>query len=82
MRTLWNTKRFKNQEDLIMRVKFGDHVDLCKRVSYSGGSMLIITTVYNAVYTVECRDKAVAARLYENVLEYGFINVSEFEYTN
>lgn len=34
-----------------MRIRFGNHIDLCKRVSYSGGTILVITTVYDRVYT-------------------------------
>ena len=48
-----------------MRVQFGNHIDLCKRVTYSGGMILIITTMYNSVYTVNCENEFIASKSYE-----------------
>lgn len=65
-----------------MRIKFCEHIDLCKRVSYSGGALLIITNIYNSVYTVNCKSESTASKLYEEILTNGYLNVSEFEYSN
>lgn len=65
-----------------MRVKFGNHIDLCKRVSYSGGTILVITTTYNSIYSVECGNKSIASKMYEQALVDGCLDVSEFEYSN
>lgn len=65
-----------------MRIKFGNHVDLCKRVSYSEGNFLIVTTMYDQVYTINCGNKVIASRLYEEILVEGYLDVSEFEYSN
>lgn len=65
-----------------MRVKFGNHIDLCKRVSYSGGTILVITTAYNSVYAVDCGNKSIASKMYEQALVDGYLDVSEFEYSN
>jgi hypothetical protein len=66
-----------------MRVKFGNHIDLCKRVTHSEGSnILLITTVYNSLYTVDCTDEAIATELHNKVLVDGYIDVSNFYYSN
>lgn len=65
-----------------MRVRFGNHIDLCKRVTYSGGTILIITTMYNRVYTVNCENEPTASKSYEEILTNGYLDVSEFEYSN
>lgn len=68
---------------IYIRIQFGHHIDLCKRVSYSGvGTLLIITTIYNSVYTVDCKNKSTALKLYEELLINGYLDVSEFEYSN
>ena len=66
-----------------MRVKFGNHIDLCKRVTHSeGSSLLLISTVHNSLYTVECEDEEIAEGLYWKMLVDGYIDVSNFEYSN
>lgn len=66
-----------------MRVKFGNHIDLCKRVTHSeGSSLLLITTTYNSLYTVECVNESIATALHDKVLIDGYIDVSNFEYSN
>lgn len=65
-----------------MRVRFGNHIDLCKRISYSGGTILIITTIYNSVYAVNCENESKASKMYEEILIGGYLDVSEFEYSN
>ena len=71
-----------------MRVKFGNqtarwnHIAFCVNVSWGGGKLLNITTFNNGVYVVDCKSAETAKRLYDSMLEYGFIDVSEFEYSN
>lgn len=67
---------------IYIRVRFGNHIDLCKRVSYIGGTLLIITTIYNSVYTVNCKNESTALKSYEEILANGYLDVSEFEYSN
>ena len=67
---------------IYIRVRFGNHIDLCKRVSYIGGTLLIITTIYNRVYTVNCKNESTALKSYEEILANGYLDVSEFEYSN
>lgn len=66
---------------IYIRIRFGHHTDLCKRVSYSGsGTFLVITTICNSVYTVDCKNESTASKSYEEVLTNGYLDVSEFEY--
>lgn len=65
-----------------MRIKFRNHIDLCKSVSYDGGRLLIITTMYNNVYTVDCKNESIASKLYEEALIRGYLDVSKYEYSN
>lgn len=70
-------------EVIYIRIRFGHHIDLCKRVSYSGtGTLLVITTIYNSVYTVDCKNEFVASKSYEEILVNGYLDVSGFEYSN
>ena len=66
-----------------MRVRFGNHIDLCQRVTHSEGSrLLLITTVYDSLYTVDCINNETATGLYNKVLVDGYIDVSELRYSN
>lgn len=66
-----------------MRVKFDNHIDLCKRVTHSERShLLLITTVYDELYTVDCTSDVMATELYNKVLTDGYIDVSHFYYNN
>lgn len=65
-----------------MRVRFRNHIDLCKRITYSGSDLLIITTEYGHIYTVVANSKEDAEALYEKALIDGYIDVSNLEYTN
>lgn len=65
-----------------MRVRFGNHVDLCKRVSWSEGCLLTVTTIYDNEYVVDCKTKEQARRMYEQVLKVGYIDVSHLPYSN
>ena len=66
-----------------MRVKFGNHIDLCKRMRHSEGSrFLLITTIYNDLYAVDCTSETMATELHNKVLVDGYIDVSNFHYSN
>ena len=66
-----------------MRVKFGNHIDLCKRISHSeGSSLLLITTIYDSLYIVDCKDESVARNLHNKALIDGYIDVSDYYYSN
>lgn len=68
---------------IYIRIRFGHHIDLCKRVSYSdAGTLLVITTIYNSVYTIDCKNESIALKSYEEILTNGYLDVSEFEYSN
>ncbi len=63
-----------------MRVRFGDHIDLCQRVTYNNSFFIFVTNVYGKVYTVDCKNEITASKLYEEVLINGYLDVSEFDY--
>lgn len=66
-----------------MRIKFNNHIDLCKRVSCpKDGRILIITTLYNEVYTVDMVTSEDAEEAYNEILANGYYDVSEYEYSN
>ena len=66
-----------------MRVKFDDHIDLCTRISHPKESnLLIISTIRNSIYTVDCVDGLYAKELYNRALIQGYIDVSHLDYSN
>lgn len=66
-----------------MRVKFNNHIDLCKRIRHpNNSSLLLISTVYNELYTVECETVSYAEHLYKRAFENGYIDVSYLKYSN
>ena len=65
-----------------MRVKFDNHIDLCKRIRHPDDSNLLIITTMNDVYTVECNDNWHAKELFDLALADGYINVSHLKYSN
>jgi hypothetical protein len=66
-----------------MRVKFGHHIDECKRVTHRENSdMLIITTVFDALYTVCANSKEEANEAYVKLLVEGYFDASNCEYSN
>lgn len=66
-----------------MRVKFGNHIDLCKRITHSDGSkLLLITTINNSLYTVDCKYESVARNWFNKALVDGYIDVSDYDYSN
>lgn len=65
-----------------MRVKFGNHVDLCNRVTHSEGSKMLFITNKNSVYVVNIGNVEKAEELLMRALVYGYLDVSEYEYSN
>lgn len=65
-----------------MRVKFGNHVDWCRRAHHSYGSGLLLITTDHSLYTVDCGDDATAEDLHNKILVDGYIDVSNFDYNN
>lgn len=65
-----------------MRVKFGNHVDLCDRVTHSEDSSLLLITNRNCVYTVNVVDVSKAEDLFNQALVDGYLDVSDYEYSN
>lgn len=65
-----------------MRVKFDNHIDLCKRISHPEDSNLLIITTMKDVYTVNCVDGLYAKELFDRALVQGYIDVSYLEYSN
>jgi hypothetical protein len=66
-----------------MRVKFGDRIKLCVNVTHSEGSeLLIITTSNNEVYVVNMSTNFIAEWYFNDLLKFGYCDVSEYEYSN
>ncbi len=65
-----------------MRVKFGNHIDSCKRVTHSEGSDILLITTSNSLYVVDCITEVYAAELFNQVLTDGYIDVSHLNYSN
>lgn len=65
-----------------MRVKFGNHVDLCYRVTHSEGSKVLLITNRNSVYTVNIGNVEKAEELFNQALVDGYLDVSDYEYSN
>ena len=65
-----------------MRVKFGNHIDLCDRVTHSEGSKILLITNRKSVYTVNIRNVEKAEELFNQALVYGYLDVSDYEYSN
>lgn len=64
-----------------MRVKFDNHIELCRRITHSEGSkLLLITTTYNSIYTVDCITNEKATELYNKAYFEGYIDISKFYY--
>ena len=65
-----------------MRVKFNDHIYLCAKVTHTPNSKLLLFITSNGVYTVDMKTSENAKTYYENILINGYLNVSDFEYSN
>lgn len=65
-----------------MRVKFGNHVDLCDRVTHSEGSKILLITNRNSVYIVNIENVEKAEDLFNQALVDGYLDVSDYEYSN
>ena len=66
-----------------MRVKFGSRIKLCKVATHSeNSSLLILTTNDNEVYTVDMLTPENAEKNFNKLLQFGYLDVSEYEYSN
>lgn len=65
-----------------MRVKFGNHIDSCDRVTHSEGSNLLLITTKNSLYVVDCVTEAYATELFNRALINGYIDVAHLNYSN
>lgn len=65
-----------------MRVKFGNHVDLCDRVTHSVDSEWLLITDRNCIYTVLVGSVEKAEELLNQALVDGYLDVSNYEYSN
>lgn len=58
-----------------MRVRFGNEVKLCVSVKQNS-TLLIITTIQNEVYKVDCENVFHASELLQILLEKGYLDLS------
>lgn len=65
-----------------MRIKFGNHIDLCDRVTHLEGSKILLITNRNSVYTVNIGNVGKAEELFNQALVDGYLDVSDYEYSN
>jgi hypothetical protein len=67
-----------------VRVRFNNSIYLCGKATHRKGSPLILFTTYNNVnvYTVDIKDGHIADKIYQDVLMYGYCDVSDYEYSN
>lgn len=63
-----------------MRVKFGKRIWFCTLATKTGNLLLITTS--NGVYTVDCKTENVAAALHAQLLELGWCDFSDYQYSN
>lgn len=57
---------------MVMRVKFGNHIDLCDRATHSEGSKILLITNRNSVYTVNVGNVEKAEELFNQALVDGY----------
>lgn len=65
-----------------MRIKFGNKIFLCTKVSHPQGGDLLIITTPNSIYTVKTSSCKEAEFILNNLLINGYYDVSEYEYSN
>lgn len=63
-----------------MRVKLGNRVYLCTTATHNEGSVLIMLTIGNQVYTVNMLSAKKALECHENLLIDGYYDFSNYEY--
>lgn len=65
-----------------MRVKFGNRIKLCKVATHSDRLLLFTTMNHVEVYTVDALTNENAEEIFNNLLKFGYCDVSEYEYSN
>jgi len=65
-----------------MRVRFGNRIRLCTVATHSKDSKLLLLTTSNSVYTVDMLTNENAESHFNNLLQLGYCDVSEYEYSN
>lgn len=65
-----------------MRVKLGKHIFLCTVATHPDNSNLLILTTPNGVYTVNVIVNYYAEYIFKNLLEKGYCDLSDYEYSN
>ena len=63
-----------------MRIKFGDSIRLCSKITLSG--KLLFITNSNGVYTVDADTEDNAKYIYKTILERGYFDLYGYDYSN
>ncbi len=64
-----------------MRVQFGSRIYSCTVATRTGESFLLITTS-NGVYTVDCETEDNANDCHRELLQNGWCDFSDYQYSN
>jgi len=65
-----------------MRVKFGNSIYLCTKVSHTPNSKILLFTTSNGVYSVDMKNSINSLSYYYEILTEGYCDLSEYEYSN
>lgn len=65
-----------------MRVKLGERIYVCTVATHTKESKLILLTTSNGVYTVIMNSVTEAEICHKSLLENGYYDFSEYEYSN
>lgn len=70
-----------------MRIQFGRRIKLCNNVTYSGNinknkCLIIATTCAGSVYSIVIEGESRAKKAYQQLLELGYYDASNDEYSN
>ena len=63
-----------------MRVKFGNYIDECSRITHSMGSETLLITNRSSVYTVDTHSVEKAEEIFKQALIDGYIDISMYDY--
>lgn len=63
-----------------MRIQFDNSIRLCTKITLSGKILLVTNS--NGVYTVNIGCDKQASIIYDYILEYGYYDLSDYEYSN
>lgn len=63
-----------------MRIRFGDSIRFCTKITRAGKLLLITNS--NGVYTVNIECDKQALVIYDFILEHGYYDLSDYEYSN